>query len=291
MSLSDLKKEQKQYLILGVIAAIAVVVLIVFGIKVSLSSISEAREELEGLVGKIEKAEKSLSKTQRGEEEFRSTIAELAAHLENIPPDRNYYSWATEIIYAEARKADFEIDAIDEIGVATPNNDSMEQDKVRLESYSLRITARGGYENVKRVLKRIASNHPLVRVTGIEISKGFNPDVHNVQLFIEWPFNLGYITEAWKSITTKQTEPDDQTVLAQASSEPVKVLETEQPDQKKEPVPPPPRSQPVPKSVQATPTDLVESVEPDDPPVAGERPDKIESNGNGENQLEALLKQ
>ena len=290
MSLSDLKKEQKQYLILGVIVAIAVVVLIVFGIKVSLASISEARVELEGLVGKIETAEKSLSKTQRGEEEFRTTIAELAAHLANIPPNRNYYSWATEIIYAEARKADFEIDAIDEIGVATPDDDSMEQDKVRLESYSLRITARGGYENVKRVLKQIAGNHPLVRVTGIEISKGPSPEIHNVQLFIEWPFNLGYITEAWKSISTKQPEPDDQTAPAQASSEPTKAPETEQPDVKKEPVPPPPRSQPVPKPLQVTPTDLVESMEPEDP-VEGERPDIIENNGNGENQLEALLKQ
>lgn len=291
MSLSNLKKEQKQYLILGVIVAIVVIVLIVFGIKVSLSSISEAKVELEGLVGKIKTAEKSLSKTQRGEEEFRTTIAELAAHLANIPPDRNYYSWATEIIYAEARKAECDIDAIDEIGVATLADDSMEQDAVRLESYSLRITARGGYENVKRFLMRIANNHPLVRVTGIEINTGSEPDVHNVQLFIEWPFNLGYITEAWKGITAEQTEPDDQAaVLTQVSTEPTEAPETEQRDLKKEPVPPPPRPQPVPKPVQTTPTDLLEPMEPEDP-VEGERPAIIENNGNGENQLEALLKQ
>ena len=245
MSLSDLKKEQKQYLILGVVVAVVIAVLIVFGVKVSLSSISEARLELGDLAGKIGAAEKSLSKTQRNEAEFRSTIAELAAHLGNIPPDRNYYSWATETIYAEARKADFEIDAIDEIGIAAQSDDSMEEDKVRLESYSLRITARGGYENIKRLLKRIASSHPLVRVTGVEISTGSEPDVHNVQLFIGWPFNLGYITETWKSIAAEQASPEDQAVLGQSSSDPAKAPGTEQPDLKKTPVPSP-RSQPLP---------------------------------------------
>jgi len=284
MSLLDLKKEQKQYLILGVIVAVALAILIVFGVKISLSSISEAKLELSDLSGKIETAEKSLSKTHRDEAEFRSTIAELTVHLANIPPDRNYYSWATETIYAEARKADFDIDAIDEIiGIVALADDSMEQDKVRLESYSLRITAHGGYENVKRFLKRIADNHPLVRVTGIEISKGYSPDIHDVQLFIEWPFNLGHITEVWKSIAAEQAESDDQIALTQASSEPAKVSETEQPDLKRKPVPPPPRPQSASKSVQAEPTALgpIES----GVPVAGE------SLGETENQLEAFLKQ
>ncbi len=289
MSFSDLKKEQKQYLILGVIAVVAVVVLIVFGIKVSLSSISEARLELGDLVGKIDTAEKSLSKTHREEAEFRSTIAELTTHLENIPPERNYYSWATETIYAEAQKADFEIDAINERGITTPDSVSMEQDKVKLESYSLRITAHGRYENVKRFLKGIASNHPLVRVTGIEINTGSEPDVHNVQLFIEWPFNLGYIAEAWKSITPERPKPEDQTALVQASSEPTKAPGAEPPDLKKEPVPPPPRLPSDSTPVQTAPT-LSEPIE-SDIPVAGERPGEIENNGKNENQLEVLLRQ
>lgn len=289
MSLSDLKKEQKQYLILGVMVAVVVAVLIVFGIKVSLSSISEARSELDDLVGKIKAADKALSETHREEAEFRSTIAELTAHLANIPPNRNYYSWATETIYAEARKAGFEIDAIDEIVIAAPGDDSREQDKVELESYSLRITAHGGYENVKRFLKRIASNHPLVRVTGIEISTSSDPDVHNVQLFIEWPFNLGHIAEAWKSITPERPKPDDRTPLAQVSSEPTKAPGVEQPGLKKEPVPPLSRLPSAPKPVQMAPTSSgpVES----DIPVAGERPDETENNGKSENQLELLLKQ
>ena len=276
MSLLDLSKEQKQYLILGVVIAIVLTVLIIFGIKVSLSSISESRAELQDLTGKVEAAEKFLSKNQMDDAEFRSTIAELTAHLANIPPDRNYYSWATEIIYAKARGVHFEIDAIDEVGIATSGYDSKGQDSVELESYSLRITAHGGYDNVKRFLQRIARDQPLLRVTGIEISQGSRPDVHDVQLFIEWPFNLGYITESWKSITAKQSDVDNQTAQPMSSFDPTKVPEDGQSDPKKKPTPPPSRSQSTPKPVPAASIALGEPME-SEVPVAEEKPDKSEN--------------
>ena len=281
MSLLDLSKEQKQHLILGVIVAIALVILIVFGIKVSLSSISKARVELQDLTGKIKAAEKSLSKTQRDDAAFRETIEELTAHLANLPPDRNYYSWATEIIYAKARGVHFEIDAVDEISTATAYA-SKKKGKVELESYSLRITAHGGYDNVKRFLQQIARDHPLVRVTGIEISKGSKPDVHDVQLFIEWPFNLGYITEAWKDIAVQPPRADNLAVQPVPPSGPVKIPESEQADPKKKPVPPPPRPQAAP--AQTEPIASGESME-SDVPVAGDE------SGRSDNQLEALLSQ
>ena len=260
MSRLDLSKEKKQYLVLGAIAAIALAVLIVFGIKVSLSSISEARLELQGLTEKIESAEKSVLQSARDEAEFRSTIAELKAHLAKIPPDRNYYSWATEIIYNEARMVRFEIDAIDETGLAASSDDSDEQRGVELESYSLRITAHGGYESVKQFLKQLAIHHPLVRVTGLEISTGTKPDVHDVQLFIEWPFNLGYIAEAWKSIREQPALNDQQPEPAVESAI---ASETGESGSKKEPLPPPPRSGPT-----TAPPGLDKSME-SDIPVAG----------------------
>ena len=278
MSLLDLRKEQKQYLILGVVAAVILAVLIVFGIKVSLSSISEARLELHGLTEKIESAEKSVSANHRNDAEFRSTITELKAHLAKIPPDRNYYSWATEIIYNEARMVHFEIDTIDENTIAAPADDPKEQDVVVLESYSLRINAHGGYENVKGFLQRIASNHPLVRVTGIEISTGTEPDDHNVQLFIEWPFNLGYIADTWKGITA---QPPASVSPADQPAKPVAALETGESDQKKQPIPPPPRP------ARTEPDASDQSME-SDIPVDGEESDLA---GKSENQPEAILKQ
>jgi hypothetical protein len=226
MNLSTLTKEQKQYMMLGAIVLAGLVILVVFGIRVSLSSISKARLELLELTGKIESAEKSVARSDRSNPEFSASIETLQACLADVPPDRNYYSWATEIIYRESRLVGFEIDAVDEIIVPAPAEDKQEKSGVELESYALRITAHGGYENVKQFLNRFAVNHPLVRVTGIEISKSTQPDVHDVQLFIEWPFNLGYITESWQSTRafSKQAAPEQTSTAG-----------------KKMPTPPPPR--------------------------------------------------
>jgi hypothetical protein len=38
----------------------------------------------------------------------------LALILGSLPPERNYYSWATEIIYDVARLVHLDVDAIDE---------------------------------------------------------------------------------------------------------------------------------------------------------------------------------
>jgi hypothetical protein len=225
MSFSNLSKQHKQYLLLGTIVAAALAILIVFGVKVSLSSITEAKQALQELTSKIEAADRSVTRTELNQDEFRETISKLKACLHTIPPDRNYYSWATEVIYDEARSVFFEIDAIDEVVLPGTAGVNAEQDRVEMETYSLRITAHGGYEHVKRFLNRIAENHPLVRVTGVEISSGSQAEVHDVQLFIEWPFNMGNISDSWGSISEKQAEP----------SKPL------DPDAKQMPTPPPPR--------------------------------------------------
>lgn len=259
MSFPELSKEKKQYLALGGIVTVILVVLSVFGIKISLSSISEAKLELQNLVEKIEKAEKSVALSQREKQEFCSTVEELTQHLSNIPPDRNYYSWATETIYAEAREINLDIDAIDEINAVSAPDHPSESDKVELESYSLRITAHGGYDCIKQFLKRIAENHPLVRVTGIEISSGRELEIHDVQLFIEWPFNLGYVAKGWKDISMVQTEADEKLLetAAQADS-------AGSPEISSKPTPPPPRNEQTSISAPLVPHTVPEKTESDD---------------------------
>lgn len=210
MNLSDLTKEQKKYLALGVIAAAALVILIAFGIKVSLSSIRSARSELSALNAKIGSAEKAVVKSRNQHEELNTSIETLKGYLANIPPDRNYYSWATEVIYNEARTVQCEIDVIDEMTVAAMEAESAVKDKVEMESYALRITARGSYESVKQLLRHLTENHPLLRVTGIEISTGISPEIHDVQLLIEWPFNMGYLAEPWSSTESEEALNDTQ---------------------------------------------------------------------------------
>jgi hypothetical protein len=210
MNVTDLTKQQKQYIVLGGIVAAALVVLIVFGVKVSLSSAGEAQDELTELTLKIEAADRALSNRESTKTEFEETSATLSKLLQNIPPQRNYYSWATEIIYAKARVAGLDIDAIDEqtgIGLVEPEEKD-ESNTIQMESYALRITAHGGYRHIKVFLEQIEKDHPLARVTGIDVSSGREPEVHDVQLFIQWPFNLSSLTDAWDAIEEKRQTID-----------------------------------------------------------------------------------
>ena len=158
--------------------------------------------------------------------------------LKNIPPNRNYYSWATEIIYAKARLAGLEIDAVDEQTGARGSFNEEEEDAIKLEPYSLRITARSGFDDLKNFLELIEKDHPLARVTGVDISTGTTPEVHDIQLFIQWPANLRSITDAWESIAAKQ-----QALRKPASKE----SGTEINASNNAPIPPAPRQGSIPK--------------------------------------------
>jgi hypothetical protein len=87
----------------------------------------------------------------------------------------------------------------------------------------------------------------LVRFSGIEISSGQGPDTHDVQLFMQWPFNFGEISKNWDAVADKQmkiAELNDGQGVA-ALKEPVTANEpaipdpsVTKPDPVREPYPP-----------------------------------------------------
>ena len=246
MNIADLSKEQKQYVVIGGIVVVVLVALIVF-VSSSLSSTKDARLELADLTGKIDNADRALAKRDQEKTEFSETSAKLKVHIKNFPPNRNYYSWATEIVYDTARLAGLEVDAINE-QTSAKKSKKAGKGATKLESYSLRITARGGFGNIKDFLGQIEESQPLARVTGVDISAGSNPDIHDVQLFIQWPFNLSAIIEAWEAIAKKQealgkhdsTKPEQPQPKTTKAAEPeTPVPELEKPAPKKTPTPPP----------------------------------------------------
>ena len=192
MNFADLSKEQKQYLILGSVVALVLILGIVFSVRFRQTSVSEARRELEDLSGKISRADRELSRRSKAKAEFEKTVISLKGYLENVPPTQNSYSWATDMIYSTARAAGLEVDAIEEIKTSVSGKGKK---SVRLELFSLRITGRGGFENVKQFLQYFEEDQPLVRLSGLEISARAEPNMHDVQLFIQWPFNLSEIAQ------------------------------------------------------------------------------------------------
>jgi hypothetical protein len=249
MNIKDLSKEQKQYIALGLLSTAILVILMVLGIRFSMATISTAKEELDVLTDKINRANQALSRSKQTSKEYVDTIDVLKKYLANAPPERNYYSWATEVIYSKARLADLEIDSIDEISI--PNQRRSGTDAaaatISFDSYSLRIMGHGGYENTKFFINLLKKDYPLVRFSGVEISSGKNPEAHDVQLFVQWPFNFGDITRNWDAIADKKlkmtasNESHEATSPAEpeAAPKPVKSVTTAvKPDAVREPHPP-----------------------------------------------------
>jgi len=205
MILKNLSKEQKQYAVLGLLAVAILVILMALGIRFSMGTITVAKEELAGLTDNIESAEQALSRSQQTSTEYVKTIGMLKEYLTNAPPERNCYSWATEVIYSKSRLANLEIDSIEELSIsqlrkaAPKDSDS----PISFESYSVRISAHGGYENTKYFLKLFEQDFPLVRFSGLEISAGKNLDSHDIQLYMQWPYNFGQVTNKWDVVASK----------------------------------------------------------------------------------------
>ena len=209
----NLTKEQKQYLAVGGGVSVVFVLLVFFGIKAGFASARGAEQELEDLTGRIELAKHSLQERAKMAEERGKMAVELEGLLQNLPPRRNYYSWASEIIYQVARYAKLDVDAIDELERAhVPSSKKGRSKKkkpsgIQMEYYSLKITAHGTYEDLKKFMLRMEEKHPMVHVTGLNIQPGADPEVHDVQIVLQWPFNFESVKRACESLSPEQDDP------------------------------------------------------------------------------------
>jgi hypothetical protein len=286
MNLKAITKIPKQYLVLGAVGIVSVLLLTTLLIKLSMMSVDEAQAELMDLTSKIERADRSLSGSEKTIQLYTDSVRALKEYVSDIPPARNQYSWATEIIYSVARRTFVEIDAIDEVrrsGGAL----SKGANEIKLESYKLRIIAHCGYRNLKTFVRRMNEGHPMVRITGLEIGKGSKADRHDIQMFVEWPFVYGIDAEklAAMELESDQIEPQG-AVNAEPSGEEEEpdTAEVEPEPVKKTPVPPEPRPEtvrttlvkPLPAPPETTPEPMVEAEVPATPlestkPVAKEK--------------------
>ncbi len=220
MSLDELTKEQKQYLVFGGVAMLLLALLIWWASAI-LSSIQAAKEELDDLSMKLESAKRAMADRSKASSDILNTVAILSGHFENAPPERNYYSWASEVVYSKAREVELEVDSIDEVGGGNKKASLDDDDSIRMGSYALRIAAHGGYDNIRTFIQQLKRQHPLVRFTGLEISAGSAPDVHDVHIWMQWPSNLASLAAKWESLDTdliaRKKQESKQNMVADAS--------------------------------------------------------------------------
>ena len=204
MDLKNLTKDQKQSIGVIGVGLIILIVLVGIGFKVGFSSIPAAQLELDEMNKKVSQAENLLRGSEKSQLDLAKIGHELGSILGSLPPERNYYSWATEIIYDVARLVHLDVDAIDEQSNAVFHSKKSDKNAIHLESYSLRVTAHGGYEGIKSFLKEIEKNQPLARISGVNIRATQNPEMHDVILFVHWPIGLDSIAESQERVLSAQ---------------------------------------------------------------------------------------
>ena len=200
MDLSNLSKQQKDRLLLMVMGGVLLVGGIGYGLKSAFAISASVESKNEILESKISRAERMVRMQNRLLKDTQEISAELKTYIKEAPPEKNYYSWASELLYALAKKTAFKIDRIEKQGESAKSK----ADVLKISS-SLKIVAQGEYETCLNFLKTMEKEYPLVRVVSININSGRNVEIHNVNIVIQWPSNLAYLLR--EKATTKGVKP------------------------------------------------------------------------------------
>lgn len=199
MNFSDLTDEQKKYILIGVVGVALIGVVIGYGLKFSGNVIKTSTAELDDLTQKITSAQRAFSKQEKNNSDLMRIVKSLDLNLDDLPPDQNYYSWVTGLVTDEARLVGLEIDTIDKHGKKVIEG-NLKDKTVKLTPFSVRIIARGGYNELIDFVRQIETKHPLVWVTSVDISTGRKPDVHEIKLIAQWPAKMRAMTASWKNV-------------------------------------------------------------------------------------------
>lgn len=190
MKFSELTKEQKQYVMLGAIAAVFAAYCVVnFGVTPLWAAWKTARADYEDLTAKLADADRLMGSQDTIRENLEvSTEAMTRALHEYIPEMENPLSWATEKIYTLAREIGLDVQSVSETGTSVTLQLQGEKRERTFGAYAVRIVVDCSYKETRRFVELLESSNPYLCVSGIKVdAKPNSPEVHAVNLMVEWP--------------------------------------------------------------------------------------------------------
>lgn len=191
MNFSNLSKEQKQYVFLGVVIGIgALYSLVTFGVKPFIDRWGQTKEEYEQLQEDLAEASEKVNRTSRVLLELDSTYTNLVNLADQyIPPSQNALSWVTQRIYKHARRLGLGVESIDEQTVEPPWMDIPGGERF-FTLYSVRLSTQTGYNKLREFIQEVHASNPLVMIGDISVD-GLGekrPEQHRVSVLIQWPW-------------------------------------------------------------------------------------------------------
>jgi len=193
MDFSSLSKQQKDRLMLTIMLSVLILVGIGYGVSYGLSLGKDFEAKNEKLADTIRRAERTVKRRRSVKKKLEEATKKLNLYLKESPPPKSYYAWATELIYAMGEECKFKIDAIDKLDHSKLNPQEMKKKQISLKVSSLKIRASSEYSTTIYFLEKLEKKYPLARIVSVSITAASDPEIHNVEIVVQWPFNLAYV--------------------------------------------------------------------------------------------------
>lgn len=196
MSFSDLKKEQKQLVILGVmglVTAISVVSNLIIGPQKEKAA--KARAAIKEFKSQVQTGDIILQRDIRNIAEIEEFSQEvLTINGESLPPQSSTYIWALEKLSLIAESVDLVIEVREHGSQRYRSSPPYEPNAQQVSNvtmwvpYSIDINMATSFANLQRFLDELRTELPYVSVGRITINAGGKSEQeHSIRLVVEWP--------------------------------------------------------------------------------------------------------
>lgn len=190
MNLSNLSKEQKQYIFLGLMLSIGVIfALYRFVLTPFIDKWGDSQDGLASMQLELKTARMAIQNRSQIEHKLQESASNMIYATEHyLPPMGTTLAWATERIYRRARLAGVEIEAVDELGSTRLPTVAGAEDTRMFKPYSVRVTTTCGYYQVQELIRQLSENNPLLLITDLQVvGRSATPEEHAVSLTLQWP--------------------------------------------------------------------------------------------------------
>ena len=193
MNFAELTKEQKQYVLLALIAGVTgIFALFNFLLSPMKAKWAAAKVEFAEVSKELDAARRMV----RREDSIRESLAEsdkvlAAAAAEFLPDSANPLSWATQKIYFKAREVGVEVASVSELGGAGVLQSQIQNGHKAFGSYAVRIISDCNYLQLRNLIDVLEGSNPYLTVSSVSLdAKPRYPEYHGMNITVEWPICL-----------------------------------------------------------------------------------------------------
>ena len=192
MKLPTNKKERIQVFVLTAIGGVAVLYAgVQLGVRPMIEKKASYRQRIDQLGEDIAKSERKVQLMKRdlidNSSALRTIYQEADNYVLKATIGENYLLGVDDILQRCARAAKVSIGSPSEVGISDVPHNSARATRNVLKAYTARVTFRGGYSEMVRLLREIEATSPYVCVSAIAVSPQPDPEVHAITIDIQWP--------------------------------------------------------------------------------------------------------